>query len=387
VNNCNQRIDSLLVSAIEAGVAPGLVAMVAGRNGLMYSGCAGLRDIDRGIAMTTDTAFWIASFTKLVTSIAALTLVERGLLALDDPVDAILPTMADYQVLTGFDPDNAPVVRPPKRPITLRHLLSHTSGLGYEFADGMLLRARGEAGPPPPTSLASLRGPLRFDPGDGWVYGVGLDWVGLMIETVTGQSLDTYFQAEIFAPLGMNDTGFAVPTDRCAQLYQRTDTGVFASATSPVNDRGAWDFNPGGGGLFGTAGDFLHLLQALIDTDHQLLSANMIRSLFRVESREYRAGVIPIVVPGLNGHFDLFPDMHTGWSLGGMINPDSVPGGRRAGSLGWAGWANTYYWVDPDAGVCAVLMAQFVPFADPPMIATLRTFETEVYRSFGRRAH
>ena len=109
----------------------------------------------------------------------------------------------------------------------------------------------------------------------------------------------------------------------------------------------------------------------------------MIRSLFRVETGAYRAGVLPIVVPGLNGHFDLFPEMHTGWSLGGMVNPEAVPGGRSAGSMGWAGWANTYYWVDPDSGICAVLMAQFLPFADPAMIGVLRAFEAEVYNRFG----
>ena len=231
---------------------------------------------------------------------------------------------------------------------------------------------------PPATSLASLCGPLKFDPGEGWTYGVGIDWAGLMVEAVSGHSLEDYFAAEIFTPLGIAEMGFAVPQARRAQLFSRTVDG-FETTIAAVDDRSQWEYFSGGGGLFGTAGDYLRLLQALLTADRRILGDEMRRLLFAPQSGSHRAGALTSAIPAVNAPFDLFPDMATAWSLGGLINPQAIPGGRSAGSMGWAGIANTYYWVDPTAGLCAVIFAQYMPFADPAMIATLREFEAAVY--------
>lgn len=375
-------LDALLTDAVTARAAPGLVALVGDRERVLFAGAAGRRDEQE--AMTRDTVFSLASCTKLVTAVAALQCVERGLVALDEPVDALLPALADYQVLTGFGEDGAPQFRAPTRRITLRHLLAHNSGLGYEFTDAALMRARGDAGPPP-TALASLCAPLRFDPGEGWLYGIGSDWAGLVVEAASGRSLEDWFAAEIFEPLGMRDTGFAGPAPRRAQLYARAGD-AFVPIPHLIAEREAWEYASGGGGLFGTADDYLRLLQAVLaaasGTHDALLGPAMAELLFVPQSGSHRAGAFDSTVPAVSARFDLLPEMATTWSLGGMVNPQAVPGGRRAGSLGWAGIANTHYWVDREAGLCAVLMAQYLPFADPAMIATLRTFETAAYESF-----
>lgn len=364
-------LDQLLADAVANQAAPGLVGMVADRDGIGYARCAG----DVGL----QTIFSLASCTKLVTAIAALQCVERGLLMLDDPVDVLLPGFADYRVLAGFADDGAPILREPARRITLRHLLTHTSGLGYDFTDGDVLRARGPAGPPPATSLASLRSVLKFDPGEDWLYGVGTDWAGLVVEAATGRSLDDWFAAEIFAPLGVRDTGFAVPNEGVSQLHARGSERDFVPIPQLIADRADWEYASGGGGLFGTAGDYLRLLRALLNGGEGVLAQDSVDLLFIPATGPHRAGAFASVAPGISAPFDLFPAMATAWSLGGLIVSQDVPGGRRAGSLGWAGIANTHYWVDREAGICAVLMAQYLPFADPAMIATLRAFEGAVY--------
>lgn len=377
------ELDALLAGAVARGAAPGLVAMVANGGRVLHAGCAGLRNREPAEAMRIDTVFWIASLTKLVTAIAALQAVERGLLDLDGPIDPLLPDLAGYQVLTGFAADGTPMLRPPARPITLRHLLSHTSGLSLDLIDPVLLRARGEAGATPPHRRLALRGPLRCDPGEGWHYGVSSDWAGLAIEVVSGRTLGAWFAAEIFGPLQMRDSGFEPPPARQAMLYQRAGADGFIPIPTPVDERGIWEYDAGGGGLFSTAGDYVRLLRMLLNRGlgpaGRVLGEPMVELLFRPQTGRLRAGALPAAPPGTHARFDLFPEMASGWSLGGMVNPQAVAGGRRTGSLGWAGWANTYYWVDRDADLCAVVMAQFLPFADPSMIAAVRAVESSIY--------
>src|ERR1700736_2575681 len=200
-------IDAGLRRAVEAKEVPGVVEMAATDKGLLYEGAFGTRDLANGPEMTPDTIFRLASMTKAVTSTAAMQLVEQGRLQLDQPIGNVLPELAAPQVLEGFEESGAPRLRPAKRPITLRHLLTHTAGFGYETWDADLIRYVKVSGTPPTSTgkLASLRLPLVFDPGDRWEYGINIDWVGRTVEAISGQPLEVYFHEHIFAPLGMTD--------------------------------------------------------------------------------------------------------------------------------------------------------------------------------------
>src|SRR5580692_12430330 len=208
----NPQIDAVLRRAVDAKDVPGVVAVAATDKGILYEGAFGTRDLAKGPEMTPDTIFRLASMTKAVTSVAAMQLVEQSRLQLDQPIGNVLPELAAPQVLEGFDDSGAPHLRPAKRPITLRHLLTHTAGFGYETWDADLIRYVKVSGTPSSSTgkLASLRLPLVFDPGDRWEYGINIDWAGRAVEAVSGQPLEVYFREHIFAPLGMADTAYAI---------------------------------------------------------------------------------------------------------------------------------------------------------------------------------
>ncbi len=214
------QIDGLLKTAAERGDVPGVVAMAATREGPVYQGAFGRRALPDGAAMTADTVFWIASMTKAITSTAAMQLVEQGKLALDGPIAGVLPELAAPEVLEGFDAAGEPRLRPARRPITLRHLITHTAGFVYDIWNADLGRYMEKRGIPGIITCenAALALPLIFDPGDKWDYGINIDWVGKAVERVSGQKLGDYFAEHLFAPIGMKDTGFKLTPDRRARL-------------------------------------------------------------------------------------------------------------------------------------------------------------------------
>jgi methyl acetate hydrolase len=183
------EIDSVLRKPIETDAIPGVAALAANDRGVFYEGAFGRRAVDKADAMTVDSVFRIASMTKAITGTAAMRLVERGRVGLDQPIGEVLPVVRDVRVLEGFDADGAPRLRTPKRPVTLRHLLTHTSGYGYDILNGDLGRYIEVAKLPSIVTCMNdaLRVPLIFDPGAAWEYGVGIDLVGKVVETVTDQ--------------------------------------------------------------------------------------------------------------------------------------------------------------------------------------------------------
>src|ERR1700749_2711716 len=204
----NAQIDAVLRRAVDAKDVPGVVAVAATDKGILYEGAFGTRDLAKGPEMTLDTIFRLASMTKAVTSVQAMQPDKEGKFQLDRPVGNILPELSAPQVLEGFDDSGAPRLRPAKRPITLRHLLTHTAGFGYEFDNADLVRY-GKATGPPSTStgkLAALHLPLTFDPGERWQYGINIDWAGKAVEAISGKTLDAYLKDHIFTPLGMAST-------------------------------------------------------------------------------------------------------------------------------------------------------------------------------------
>jgi methyl acetate hydrolase len=380
------QIDGVLQRAVDAKQVPGVVAMAANGRGVVYEGAFGTRDLAQGPAMTADTIFRLASMTKAITSVAAMQLVEQGKLDLDKPIGNVLPELAAPQVLDGFDDAGAPRLRPAKRPITLKHLLTHTAGFGYEAWDADLVRYVKASGIPSTTTakLASLRLPLVFDPGERWEYGINIDWVGRAIEAVTGQQLAVYFHQNILGPLGMADTDYAISPaqqQRLVRVHQRKPDGALEPITPP--DPPWREFWSGGGGLYSTARDYMTFLQALMNQGRfrggQLLQPKTVTLLNQNQIGDIAAGILKTTAPPRSNDVDFFPGIPCRWGLAYMINTQPGPNGRSAGSLTWAGIFNTYYWLDPQKRVAGVFLTQVLPFADGPAVRVYGDFEKAVY--------
>jgi CubicO group peptidase (beta-lactamase class C family) len=375
-------IDDAISAGLERARLPGAVALVGDRDGLVYAKAFGTRGVADATPMSLDTLFWLASMTKAVTSVAAMQLVEQERLALDEPIGGLLPELAQPHVLTGFDETGAPITRPATRAITLRHLLTHTAGFGYDFMNADMLRSRGE-NPPAPGSRASLNAVLLFDPGERWEYGVSTDWVGLAVEAASGQDLGAYFATHIFAPLGMGDTGFGFDEARAAPLHTRLPEGGLAQIPSLAASLDGAGYLSGGGGLSGTGGDYMRFLRMILNggalDGRRLLETKTVEMMAQNQIGDLRAGALGSVMPHMTLPFDLFPDMKTEWGLGFLINPEPIPGRRAAGSLAWAGLGNTHYWIDPTSNRAGLLLTQTFPFGDPAVMDLVRDFETAAY--------
>lgn len=379
------NIESALTEALRGTGIPGAVAFVGSRDGLRASAAVGLADPATGAPMQLDTMFQLASMTKAIVSVAAMQLVERGLLELDAPIGSLLPDLADPMVIAGFDDDGGVQLRKAKRPVTLRHLLTHTSGLGYDFVSETQACARGPAGSPAPGTIASITTPLLFDPGDSWEYGVGTDWVGLAVEAASGQELDAYLTNHITGPLGMSDTVFALDSGRAQRLVAMQARQADGSAIPfqiAMHSPDA-EYLSGGGGMSGTGGDYLRFLRMILNGGSlegaRILSPESVAEMSRNQIGGLRAGVMATTLPMLSAPVDVFPGMDSKWGLGFLINPETGPNGRAPGSLAWAGIANTYYWIDPASDVAAVLLMQLLPFGDAAALGVYAAFERAVY--------
>ena len=381
-----ERIDRGLAEAVATREVPGVVAMAADDHGVIYDGAFGQRDLSAGLAMTIDTIFRIASMTKAITSVAAMQLVEAGRLSLDEPVPTIDPTIAEPQVLQGFSPAGEPILRPATRPITLRHLLTHTAGFTYEYWNPDMHRYAEMAGIPMISSgrLAALHRPLCFDPGERWEYGINIDWVGRIVEAVSGTDLDTYLRDHIHAPRGMADTAFVTSLEqraRQASIHQRRPDGMLEPQPSPAPTTP--EFYNGGGGLVSTARDYLTFVQMLLHggslNGQRILRPETVDAMNRNQIGELQAGVLKTEMPERSNDVDLFPEMSVRWGLAYLINMAPGPNGRSAGSLSWAGLFNSYYWLDPVRPVAGVTLMQVLPFADRQALAVYGRFERGVY--------
>jgi methyl acetate hydrolase len=380
------RIDGVLRQAVDAKEVPGVVAMAATDKGLLYEGAFGMRDLGRGPAMTLDTVFRIASMTKAVTCVAAMQLVEQGKLKVDEPVPNIDPALGSPQVIEGLDAAGTPKLRPAKRPITLRHLMTHTAGFSYEVWDADMVRYVKASGMPAMGTgkVAALRMPLVFDPGEKWEYGINIDWVGRIVESLSGQPLDAYFREKIFAPLGMKDTGYVTSAEqraRQASVHQRQADGGLVP--QPLETPFTPEFYGGGGGLYSTGRDYLVFLQMLLRggsfNGARLLRPETIALMDRNHTGDIPAGVLKTQNPARSNDVDFFPGAQVRWGLGHMLNMQPGPNGRSAGTVTWGGIFNTYYWIDPAKRVTGLIMTQILPFADHRAVKLYGQFERAVY--------
>ena len=386
----NAAVGRVLEQAVARGDVPGVVAIAADQGGVICEAAAGQRELATDQAMTLDTIFWIASMTKAITSVAAMQLVEQGKLALDAPLGARLPELAEPLVLESFDDQDQPQLRPVRRPITLRHLLTHTSGFCYDTWNADLSRYMQRDGGPPAgwRKVSTRRMPLMFDPGDRWHYGIGVDWAGQAVEQASDMLLIDYLREHIFQPLGMADTGFAIQPDqrlRLASQHVRQADGSLA--VLPYEAPTDVELFTGGGGLYSTGRDYLTFLQMLLHggtfQGARLLKPETVAEMSRNQIGELNAGVLQTCNPARSNDANFFPGMSQKWGLGFLINTETASAGRSAGSLAWAGLRNTYFWLDPTRRIAGVLLTQLLPFADPAVPRLLGEFETAVYAEAG----
>ena len=383
-------VDKAIGAAVDAKQVPATVAVAANPDGIFYSGSWGRQKGDEGAAVDGDTVFWIASMTKAITATAAMQLVEQGKLSLDQEMGKLLPYLATVQVLEGFDAQGAPKLRPPKRPITLRHLLTHTAGFVYSIWDENMARYEKATGTPfiGTCETASLKAPLLFDPGERWEYGINIDWAGRAVEAVADQSLAVYFRENIFNPLSMESTGFLIGSaqkNRLAAGYTRNADGTLAPASPPFGMPQRPEFFMGGGALFSTPNDYMQFLQMLLQ-DGSLGRARILKPETVAQMMENHIGDLKVVTlktvaPALSKDANFFPNMVQKWGLSFDINTEVTPTGRSAGSVCWAGLFNTYFWLDPKKKITGTIMTQLLPFADDKVLETYATFEKGMYNA------
>ena len=376
--------------AVEEGEVPGMVAGTIDRDGRTEVVAAGSRRAGGQDAMTGDTVFELLSMTKAVTSVAALQLVETGQLGLHEAAQKVVPELADVLVLDGFDPNGSPILRRPRSPVLIRHLLTHTAGFGYEFLEPDLQRYQEAIGAPAATAGsddALDASPLLADPGTGWRYGINTDHLGRVVERATGERIDSYFASRICEPLGMVDTTFvAEPAHlpRLAQVHARNPDGTTTVLDAP---RPVDTSRPrGGAGLRSTVPDYLAFLRALLqEEDAGLLGSQGLRLAAEPAVSGPEVGAACSANATLSNDFAFLPGIEKGFSMGWLVNLHDVPGRRSAGSLTWAGLFNTYFWVDRAAGLAGTAMMQILPFMDRGALTAFDRVEAAAYEVHARR--
>ncbi|OCK57793.1 serine hydrolase domain-containing protein [Bradyrhizobium sp. LMTR 3] len=380
------EIDQILRQKCEVKEIPGVVAMAATSNEVIYQGAFGQRDLSKDDVMTADSVFWIASMTKAITTAAGMQLVEQGKLSLDEPIGKVLPDLASPQVLEGFDANGEPKLRPATKPITLRHLMTHTAGFAYNMWSEVCATYLDKTGTPAITTCqnAALKTPIMSEPGTRWEYGTSIDFVGKAVEAVSGKRLDAYLRDHMFTPLGMNDTAFKI-TDSMRQrlvgMHARGPDGSLAPIPFELEQEP--EFHMGGGGLYGTAADYIKFTQMILNkgrgNGNEVLKPETIALMSQNHIGELTMVKMVTVAPIYTNDVDLYPDIVKKWGLSFMINTAPTAEGRSAGSLAWAGLANTYFWIDPARDVSGVILMQLLPFADAKCLEAFAGFERGVY--------
>ena len=378
--NSTALIDQALRTAVERKDIPGVVALVTNRERVLYQGAFGVTDVASGRPLMADALFRIASMTKAITSTAAMQLIEQGKFALEDPVEKYLPEMAKLPVFDSFDARTGNYhLHLSSKPMTVRHILTHTSGLGYPFTSATLRDFKPRETYPD--------GPLLFEPGERWHYGTSTDIVGRLVEKISGQKLEDYFRAHILTPLKMPDTSYNVPQDKAGRLVaaqQRAGEHMDGAIVLQTPQPGLTIAQPiGGGGLASTASDYGRFMRMLLNGG-ELDGARVLKAETVALMGQNHIGAlgVPALKTALarSADFTFIADGRDKWGLGFLITADQVPGKRSPGSLSWGGINNTYFWIDPNRGIAGVIMMQYLPFADAKALAVYDTFERGAYQ-------
>lgn len=402
------KLDPFFQRATASNGLPGTAATIVDSKGnRLYHKAFGVNDITASSPTKFDTStpllFW--SCTKLITSLAALQLIEQGKLSLDDLASKYVPEISKIQIFDGKDSEGKLKTRPAQTQITVRHLFTHTAGFTYDFFDPDTLGWRIQNGQTPCVYLASdephvYSTPLGFDPGTSFAYGVSIDWLGFIVEAISGLKLEDYLAQYILTPLGMNNTHATIPEGKeRLMVHSRGMTGQEALAPQPemalpptLKIRGGGHF------LTSTLDDYSLLLSTLLNNGTspsngtQILKPETISTyLFhdQIPATADRTNLVKIPtnpVPMLSNPGSFLPDTTLGWSCGLMINNDAVPGGRKKNSGMWAGLGNLYYWIDPTSDVAGMVVTSVLPFFDPGVLALFEKLERVAYGGEAERA-
>lgn len=370
------------------GALHGVAAMVADESRTLYGSAFGFADLEQQKKLDVGDVFFIASMTKIITALACVQLIEQGKVGLEDDASAIVPKMV-AKVLTGFDANGKPVLREPKRKVTVRHLLTHTSGQTTDLWNPDTIRYIEvmKLPPVPGCKPEAFMTPLVFDPGEGWEYGVGSDWVGQIVEKVSGQRLDAYFKQHIFDPIGMTETSFILSPAQRAKLVPvqiRQADGRFRQSGFEVSQ--SPQMFMGGAGLYGTVPDYIKFLQMFLNDGRaqggQVLKPETVELFTANHVGDLQWPGMKSAIPAMSADVNVLPGIPKRWSLGALRNETDVPGRRRAGSQFWAGLSNSYFWFDRTSKLAGVTASAYFPFADPAAVQAFDALELDSYKAF-----
>ncbi len=373
------EISKVTAAATERGDVPGVVTMIVNRDGVIYQGAAGKQDVARRVAMPPDAIFRIASMTKPVTSVAIMMLVDAGKVKLDDPVSKYLPDFKARPVIAKFNEADASYeTRPAKREITIRHLLTHSSGLGYAFTNPTIKKIVDA------TKKTEPELPLLHEPGEKWTYSASTRVLGWVVEKVSGQPLDVYLRTQIFEPLKMVDTWHVVPADKVSRVVT-VHSRKGGKLTEAPNDPKQESPVRGDGGLYSTAQDYSRFVRMLLNggtlDGAKILSPKAVQMM----------SAMPAGGPVMQTQPDANPDRTRPFPVG--AGKDKFGLGfqvsaadpkyakfRSPGSLAWGGINNTHFWIDPKKQIAGIVMMQVLPFYDEASLGVLRGVEEVVYK-------
>lgn len=379
-------IDRVLQDAVDAGAVPGVAAIAADRDGIIYEGAAGPKSAGGDDPLTVDTHFRIMSMTKMVATAAALQQVEKGLLDLDAPIADYCPEFAEVQVLDGWDGDT-PRLRAPASQATVKQLVTHTSGLGYWFWSEDLVKWEAATSTPNVLSGANVifTAPLLADPGTTFIYGINTDWLGKVVEAASGTTLDVAIKDGITGPLGMNDTAFTLNEgwkDSTTPVHVKGEDGSWIDSGIELNQTP--EYFAGGHGLYSTPRDYIKFQRALLGGGEvggvRILQRDTVDRAFTNQIGDLDfPSAIPTADPTATHEFNAGPGYK--WGLGLLLNTQDIPGMRRAYSGAWAGLCNTHFWVDPTTGICGSIYSNFLPFVPPEALELYANYEKALYAS------
>jgi methyl acetate hydrolase len=384
------QVDDIVRDTVDRKVVPFLCAAVADSHGVRWQASAGRANSTHYAG--SDTVFRIFSASKAIGSFMAIIAIDRGLLTMDTPIGDILPAFDRLQVLEKLTPEG-PVFRKPKRRATLRHVLTHSQGQGYDIFYPLMKECFIQPGAPRDEAgiLESLMHHLLFDPGEGFAYGIGTDWVGMIVSAVDGRPIDQFVREEILEPLGMTSTAFEAEEagDRLAHLSLKKEDGSFGpfQLAPPSHPK----FYRMGDALYSTPADYLKFLRMVLNRGEvngtRLVGSEAMKLMLTDQMRGIRipAPVLVSIAPGISRDAEIFAGARRTHTAGFFMNLDALPGRRGASSLSWAGILNTHYWIDPGSDIASIFFTQMLPFCDTDLMTSLDDFERAVYRQFARR--